>query len=160
MFFFFHSPKCYSTSIQVHKCQHLIFFFLLSVVVFFPGLYSFHSEKYITGYYSVFSNHNYIFCPRIVLEGLDLQLFMVEKYPARLGLLFHCATCVAVQALSDKSISFQPTVTSQTAKQGSNYGSAAGFGTSEKLIQTRASFIPGFFFTNCHQGVSCFVRRV
>lgn len=32
----------------------------------------------------------------------------------------------AVQDLSDESTSFRPTVTSQTAKQGSNYGSAAG----------------------------------
>lgn len=111
-FFFFHSPKWSSTSIQVHKCQHLFVFFL-------PGLYPFHSDKYITGYYSVFSNRNYIFCRRVCFRGIGFAVIYSGKTSREAQLAFfrlrHFAS-QSIRALSDKSVPFQRAVTSETAK--------------------------------------------
>lgn len=110
--FFFHSPKWSSTSIQVHKCQHLfVFFFCLAHISFIQT----NTSLPIKARFQIVITY---FAAGFVLEGLDLQLFIVGKYPARLSLLFrlrHFAS-QSVQALSDKSVPFQRAVTSETAK--------------------------------------------
>lgn len=94
----------------------------------------------------MFSNHNYIFCPRIVLERLHLQFFYGGKISCEAQFAFPLRHLCRSPS-SSRQIHFIPAYCDKSNRDaGIKLWVFSRFGTSGKLIQTRVSFIPVFFF--------------
>lgn len=128
-----------------------------------PGLYPFHSGKSITGYYSVFSNRNYIFCRRVCFRGIGFAVIYSGKISCEAQLAFrlrHFAS-QSIQALSDKSVPFQRAVTSETAKAWIKLWGWPRFGNLRKVNTDTRPFHPRslFFFKGLPSGCVLFFRK-
>lgn len=136
------------------------------VCFFLPGLYPFHSDKYITGYYSVFSNRNYIFCRRVCFRGIGFAVIYSGKTSREAQLAFfrlrHFAS-QSIRALSDKSVPFQRAVTSETARAWIKLWAWPRFqGNLRKVNTDTRPFHPRslfFFFKGLPSGCVLFFRK-